>query len=111
MTREKAGREELQETGEERDNEGQEWGEGERGRAVAQVLVALAEVDDVVIGSLLVAFVAFAAVVAAVTVDADLVVGVDVHPHLAAERLFTILHFTGLDEGVLQGRGVGLELV
>jgi len=71
----------------------------------------LACVDDVVVRTLLVAKLVLAPLVAAVALDANLVFNVNVHPHFAAERFHSILDRAGFDEGVLEGRRVGLEFI
>lgn len=67
----------LQKANEEREGESEERGEGEGGRPVAQVIVALAHVDDVVVRSLLVTLAVISPLVATVTGDADLFILVD----------------------------------
>lgn len=67
----------LQESSKEGEGESQERGEGEGRSAVAEVLVTLADVNDVVIGTLLVTLAVLSPLVATVTEDADLVVLVD----------------------------------
>lgn len=101
----------LQEPSEERQSKSHERSQGEGGGAVAEISVTLAHLDEVVVGALVVAVVALALQVAAVPLDAELGLLVDVHPHLAAEGLGCVVLLAGDGEGVLEGGGVHIELI